>query len=739
MMKPFVIYSTTILVLLSFLGSCLVDNTVTKSLPDTIRLYGKVQSADGQPLSNSYVQVSDENYIKLKNTSTNKKGEYEFILSRKSSYNVWVGAYSNIIKSEFRFIPENRTITTGETSELQADFILSPGANIIIHAYDATGNLIPYEDFVNMTNSRVFFTELSREACDVSPCVIHDKYVKWDWNYSTPAAIVTPGIPVRIRVQWDITGFGKVMVSLDNEGTGYEIDEPGGVLTINLNYEAAKSKLAALQRDHALFKGQGYKISSTTEGYMELSQNSLEAATNYLKKGRSSEMKDAVHQLDLSLRYASLAHEQLYLNRAEADIQKYRKGTAKIEIMDTKNPQPDYYTIQIKQGTSDFHFGANPMGPAGGYDKRYVTAMKDMGINYTNITPRWGIIEPEKGVFDWENIDDYQNIGGLIQNEFKLTGSLSLWLYCGSQVGYDFCPLYQYDMTFDELKQNVYNHMYALAGRYKGKIDIWEINEINLPYTDALNLSTEQKVEICDVFARAVKAANPEAKILVSSIPSPYDLNLSQVGNVEDRQSYAPFPDFLKMLIERQIPVDVIGLEFYYSGVNTDGDASVSLDLVSISDIFDQYLSFGKPIVVSEFSVPSVQVANSAWWHSTWDGQTQADYAQKFYSIAFGKPMVQGITWSWGVCDTDAFIIGGGLLDDNLQPKISYFSLKSLIESWSDDKNEFKTSKRQFEFTGFGGDYDVIVQAPDGRTQRTTIHITEQKTEKVTINFNEFI
>jgi endo-1,4-beta-xylanase len=739
MMKPFIIPVIILLVLAVFLGSCLVENTVSQSQTNLVRLYGKVQNADGQPLSSSYVQVSDENYVKLKATYTDRKGEYEFLLPRYNSYKIWVGNYSNIIASLFSYIPQARTVTLSQASELEVNFILNPGANVIIDAYDESGNLIPYKQFIDITDSKIFVTELAREACTGDTCIIRDEYSDWDWNYSKPAVIVAPGKPIRIRVQWEVAGFGKVMVNLDNEGQGYEIDQQAGVLIINLNYEAAKSKLAALQRDHALFKRQGYQISSTAEGYMELSQNYLEAATDYLNKAKSSEMMEAVHQLDLSLRYASLAHEQLYLNRAEGNIEKYRKGTAQIEIVDSKNTQPHTYTIQIKQATSDFHFGANPMGPAGGYDKRYVTAMKDMGINYTNITPRWGMIEPENGVFDWDNIDGYQNIGGLVGNGFNLTGSLSLWLYCGSQVGYDFCPLYQHSMTFDELKQNVSNHMYTLASRYKGKINIWEINEMNLPYANALNLSTEQKLEICAVFAKAVKKANPEAKILVSSIPSPYDLNLSQVGNVEDKLNYVAFPAFLDMLIQRQVPVDIIGLEFYYSGVNIDDNASVSLDLVGMSDIFDQYMSFGKPVVVSEFSAPSVQAPNSAWWHSKWDQLTQADYAQKFYTIAFGKPMVQAITWSWGVCDRDAFIIGGGLLDDNLQPKISYFSLKSLIDSWSDTKESITTNRAGFEFSGFGGDYVLIVQSSDGRSLQTRIHITEQKTEKVTINFNESV
>jgi len=622
---------------------------------------------------------------------------------------------------------------------MEEDFTLSPGANIVLDAYDESGNLIRYKQFTEITDSKIFVTGLPNQICNSSVCVIQDEYSNWDWNYAIPAIIVAPGVSNIIRIQWEVTGFGKVMITLDNQGRGYNIPEQSGVLTVNLNYEAAQSKLSALQKDYTLYEEQGYDVPATIDGYLQLSRNLLDDAAHNLNDPKSAERKQVVHQLNLSLRYASIAHEQLYVYKANADIEKYRKGNLKIDIVDSRNSPTSNYTIDIKQKDSDFYFGANPLGPAGGYDQDYVKTMKDMGINHANITSRWGLIEPLAGIFDWENIDGFQNIGALTDNGFKLTGSLAMWLYCGQQVGHDFCPLYQYDMTFEELRQSVFNHMYTLANRYKGTVDIWEINEMNLPYADALKLSMEQKLEICGVFATAVKAANPEAKILVSSVPSPYDFNLSQVENPDDRLKYLPFPEFLSMLIERDIPVDMIGLEFYFSGVNTEGNASVSLDLVDISDIFDQYASFGRPIVVSEFSAPSVQTPGSAWWHSTWDEQTQAEYAEKFYEIAFSKPLVQGITWSWGVCDTDAFIIGGGLLDSNLKPKLSYYDLKTTIDSWSNTEATYTTGKVEFEFIGFGGDYQVTVTASDGRSVQTSVHITEQKTERTTLRFDESV
>ena len=729
MVKPLLI----IAILAVFLGSCSVQQTVVELGPNEVKLHGKVEDLQGVPLPNSYVQVSDENYVKLQAARTNKKGEYEFILPRYSTYKVWVGSYSNILNTMFSHIPETKTLKPGAVSELEADFNLMPGANIVIHAYDESGNLIRNKRFREITDSRVFVTEMPDKSCVSSLCAICDEYSNWEWNQAIPAIVVTPGILNMVHVQWEIPEFGKVMLLLDNEGKGYYTGEPGGVLAINLNYEAAKSKLAAIQRDYDLFKEQGYEVSNTVDSDIELGKEHLKIASDYLSRPIFPHIRDAIGELNLSLKYTSQAHEQLYLDKATADIEKYRKGIARIEILDSGNKQMADYTLQIKQTSSDFQFGANPMGPAGGYDKQYVKLMKDMGINYANITPRWGRIEPEKGVFDWENIDGYQNISGLVDDGFQLIGSLSMWFYRSGQVGYDFCPLYQDGMTIEELKENVFNHMYALASRYRGKIDVWEINEINLPYANVLKLTTEQKLQICDVFVKAVKMANPEAKILVSSVASPYEFNVAQVEDSKDKLDYVSFPEFLDLLIQRDIPVDIIGLEFYYSGVNNDGNASVSLDLVGISDILDQYMCFGKPILVSEFSAPSVQAPGSAWWHRPWDEETQAEYVEEFYTIAFSKPLVHGITWSWGICDSDAFIVSGGLLDDSLNPKPAYFALKNLLSSWTTSGSGKTINAGEYNLTGFGGEYQVIIKDTDGYSFSTNIHVTEQKTSLFTI------
>src|SRR4030042_5381546 len=101
------------------------------------------------------------------------------------------------------------------------------------------------------------------------------------------------------------------------------------------------------------------------------------------------------------------------------------------------------------------------MGGDGSYDAKIAGLMKDAGVNQSYITARWGLIEPQPGKFDWDNIDSYQKVDEQLGSGFELMGALSLWFSPNS----DFSPEYLKNMSFEQLKDNVYNHAYTLAAR----------------------------------------------------------------------------------------------------------------------------------------------------------------------------------------------------------------------------------------------------------------------------------
>jgi endo-1,4-beta-xylanase len=290
-------------------------------------------------------------------------------------------------------------------------------------------------------------------------------------------------------------------------------------------------------------------------------------------------------------------------------------------------------------------------------------------------------------------------------------------------------------MSFPELQTNIHNHMYAVAKRYQNEIDAWEINEQNMPWANALDLTWDQKIESYHSAIEGVHDGNPHAQIIFTSTALPYEFGIQKPQNTAERAGGMPFPEFLDLVISDGVNIDAIGLEFYYSGVNTDGYAPPGLSLASQSRLLDLYARYNRPIIVRELSAPSAQHPRSNWWHTTWNEQIQAEFVEKFYTIAFSKPLVRGISWSYGVSDEDAFIQSGGLLNADLTPKPAFYALKTLIESWTTSGRGETDTDGKLLLHGFAGDYEITVTTPQGISWNTRAHVYEQEANELTINF----
>jgi len=706
-----------------------------------IKIFGYVKDMNDNPLANSFIGVANDSSQYLGGSGTDYQGYYQFYVDNQGVYNLSAQHSSEIDPYVFDYVILSKTVEIINVYEKRVDFNLSPAGNIILHFYNDQGDLVRYGDLMTMTNNQAYVTNMDNLPNHSVFRPVHDDYSianpDTSWGLQIPACIVIPQTQNKIHAQWEVKGFGEVMVSIDNEGKGYTVSTRGEKLILNFNYEAAKSKIAALQRDYDLLKIKGYNISLSISDELDRSKQHLEKAEQYLSCSSSSHMRTAVEELSQALKHSFSAHENLLLEKAKTDIEIYRKGNVRLKVLDSGgNPVP-YCNIFCNQITHDFLFAANPMGYSNQFDPRYANLLKDAGINYSYIIAIWNI-EKKPSVFDWYVIDVMQNIQSQLDQGFKLMGSLALWFMRSTWGGDIFCPYYQDEMTYEELKGNIYNHMYQFASRYKDKIDIWEINEQNMSWTNELNLTWNEKIGTYRAFINGVKEANPLAKVIFTSTALPYEFNVSKLENPDSVASGTSFPEFLDFAISEGIVVDNIGLEFYYSGVNTDGYIPPGLDLVSVSNLLDQYSEFGIPIFARELSAPSTQIPDTSWWHRSWDETTQAEYLEKFYTIAFSKPLVREIGWSFGVSDKDAFIISGGLMDDDLNLKPSYYTLKNLIDSWMTVSTGKTDERGEFELRGFGGNYNIQVDFPDG-AKTHIIHLYEQKNSSYQVTPNAII
>jgi hypothetical protein len=373
-----------------------------------------------------------------------------------------------------------------------------------------------------------------------------------------------------------------------------------------------------------------------------------------------------------------------------------------------------------------------------GYDARYLTLLKEVGMNSSNLTSGWGGIEPEPYHFEWGSIDSYENIEEQLSNGFKLLGGLTLWWNRLGDLGQYFCPSYLDNMNFDELKAITQNHMYTLVNRYKGKIDYWEFNEQNASWTNPLGLTWRQKLEICQAATLGIKNANAEANIIYTANALPGEFIWPTSVDLDDKATGIQFPGFLQMVVDYGLPFDAIGLEFYYSGKNRDGYIPPTLDIEALSDLIDLYSNFNKPIFIRELSAPSEQVEGTSMWQGqNWDEDVQAEYLKQVYTMAFSKQLVKTIGWSFGVSDEESYIISGGILDENLNPKSSYYALKNLINSWTTFGECITDNRGECTFRGFAGDYITTITTPIGYNLETNVHIYEQRTVEKTFQFDD--
>ena len=97
--------------------------------------------------------------------------------------------------------------------------------------------------------------------------------------------------------------------------------------------------------------------------------------------------------------------------------------------------------------------------------------------------------------------------------------------------------------------------------------------------------------------------------------------------------------------------------------------------------------------------------------------QVQSRVARDMYRLWFSAPRMAGITW-WNLGDGTAYgnegIAGGGLADDNFNPKPAYEALDQLINhDWKTRLEAKSDTAGKVKFRGFYGKYAVEVTTED--------------------------
>jgi endo-1,4-beta-xylanase len=238
----------------------------------------------------------------------------------------------------------------------------------------------------------------------------------------------------------------------------------------------------------------------------------------------------------------------------------------------------------------------------------------------------------------------------------------------------------------------------ALEGRirdcvshFKGLINAWDV--VNEPTHTSPWPGTKSTADYVENCLRWAQQANRDAFLIVN-----------EYYVIQDTEGKGPFYKLIQELINRNAPLDAIGLQCHEP--RTD---RYPLDMVEKT--LNTYAKLGKPIHVTEFTPTSSGKPITGSYHTgLWDEKAQADYAEQFFRICFGNPAVECIVW-WDLCEAKAWLEGGGLLRKDLTPKEVYHRIQRLVrEEWRTRFDGLTDTKGEIRFRGFHGKYRLTVE-----------------------------
>ena len=412
--------------------------------------------------------------------------------------------------------------------------------------------------------------------------------------------------------------------------------------------------------------------------------------------------------------------------RIETGIEMNRKDWANIKFVneDGKATQWDG-TIQIKQTTHDFLFGAN-IFILDGYEvdeknETYKNVFKNL-LNYATVPFYWKSLEPEQGNvrFSKSSKHIYRRPASDICVEFCKNNNITMK---GHPIMWDhhiygipsWLPLEE-----DSREYYMEKRIQEIGERYRDDITHWDVvNEINHrkahadPYSPKyVPIPDNYPIKIFKMAEKYFRSYNEFTYNFTSAIWSNY------------AEEYGLEYILSENLILKGAKVDVIGFQCHMWGKSQwnsilQGEHMTPQHMLKFLDLFSQ---FNLPLQITEITFPTLPEGEAG-------EKNQARITRDWYRLWFSHPKVKAISW-WNVSDGTA--AGGedqwrgGFLRKDMSPKPSYKVLDELINhDWNTQITETIDNQSSYKFKGFYGEYEIILSKDGEELKRANIHIEE--------------
>jgi len=405
------------------------------------------------------------------------------------------------------------------------------------------------------------------------------------------------------------------------------------------------------------------------------------------------------------------------VEKAQRNIEKYRKSNVTIAVVDEKGAPMKGAKITINHTDHNFLFGFNDREP---FALGSASMMREAGLNAFVATAYWVDTQLGPEEFNWDSLER-QRVDVIRSMGFKIKVHPLVYLSWN-------IPPFLKAANPAQLVNATQRFLGVLLQKIPNA-DIYELcNEDNIEDTRG-GLPLPQHLSLLKQVGLMIRQVQRNATISANTF-DPFE---EFRGDSFERPRYrypnlTPY-DWYKLLISEGIDFDVIGIQYRPGCLWTPGAHNLVPSLTEVSKRFDAFAALGKRIHITEFAAPSIQLPKmERYGNLDWNEMVQAGYVEGFYTLMFSKQAVDAVNWwitdsSWPsqVEPNGARPFERG--SSSLVPKPSYHVLKNLITNrWRTRGSGATDAEGKMSFSGFGGKYALTI-AHDGLFKRVKIHV----------------
>ena len=439
---------------------------------------------------------------------------------------------------------------------------------------------------------------------------------------------------------------------------------------------------------------------------------------------------------------SAIEHRELLEERAARDIERYRKGYAKIRLVDNTGAPVSGKKVKINQTSHDFKYGANIFMLDEFENETDNKAYRELFKKYFNLATvpfYWQGLEPEQGKprYDKNSPKVYRRPAPELCVEYCEENGIDAKLHCLVYEGFlpDWLPKND-EKKMEELYEKRFRE---ISDRFSGRLTEFEvINELEWSGGWKNKTAISDKPDVAEwAFALARKHFPDETLVFNDGLP----VTEAEVNT---------FRAYYYLLLERSLlkgaSIDKIGIQHHcFTGSRARNDEEYEAEVKRGSNLFDPqailkgldvYATFGLPLEITEITIPTFGDTEE-------DEMLQADLLEVLYTTFFAHPSLDTVVY-WNLPDGYAYFrdepdnywnennCRGGLFHHDLTPKRSAERLYELFNKKWHTELELETDENGYiELRGFYGDYTAEI---DGESAGFGIHKNENNVYMVEIN-----